>query len=456
MSTVFPARAGAAEGHPPPPPPSLGRAPRILIVTGLFTPSRLVGARRPERMARALKARGWDVTVLTLHERFMEPLDPDLAVPPGIEVIRTTMLRPGTRARSIVAWLGRASRRVSRDASAGTSGEPSPSRPGGPGGVRSRVHALTDWLNWPDAWCGWYPFARWAVRKRQPDVVLATTPPFTSTLVAASVARAAGARLVLDYRDPWSDSPERAVLPGSPRVRYLATLRRLEGAQLERSDLVLATTRRLGRALQSRTSAPVRYVPNSFEERDPTPRASEPVSRDVVYLGSLSYGRDLTPVLRAFADLNEVEGSTPARLVYAGPHGSLFRSLAETLGVRSRVVDLGDVSHGAAQEILASATASIVIVADGYETMLPAKLFEAVQASCPVLVIGAEDSEAVDIVRRHNLGWCHAKDDREGLRESLRLCLRGERPTPRDVSELSTSTVMDRLDDELRRLVVPQ
>ena len=435
--------------------------PRIVIVSALFAPSRRIGARRPERMARGLAARGWDVTILTLEERFMAPIDPGMAEPPGIEIVRTTMTRPGSWARAAVAAAGRLPGVRGRDAAGRDANRPASlapwtgrsTRPARLEALKARVHSWIDWLELPDASSGWSRFAVRAMRDRRPDVVLATIPPFTPAVIAGRLAERTGARVVLDYRDPWSDAPTRRVIPGSAQARFMTALRQIEDEHLQASSLVLSTTRQLAEVLQPRTASRVLHVPNSFDDGPEVRTSRGETARDLVYLGSLSYGRSLDPVIRALAGLDPEARAATGRLIYGGPHGAMVRAAAEASGVGDRVHDVGDLPRAEALRYLREAAIAVVVVADGYEYMLPAKLLEAIEAGCPVLLIGAPDCEAAHTVRRHNLGWCHAREDVEGIRESLRQHARGEVPVPRDVEELSTRTVLDRLDAELRALV---
>ena len=61
----------------------------------------------------------------------------------------------------------------------------------------------------PDSRLLWLPFALWKLvwlHRRQPiDVLIASMPPFTTGLIAALWKRWALGRLILDFRDAWTE-----------------------------------------------------------------------------------------------------------------------------------------------------------------------------------------------------------------------------------------------------------
>lgn len=433
--------------------------PSILIVAALFSPSRQIGARRPERFADQLAQRGWKVTVVTLDERFVQPVDIGMKDPVGVRVVRTGLVRPGERVREWAGILWRSLRPQRGHAGAGTSGpellQGSHARRGVAESLKERFLEWESWLEFPDGWIGWHPWAVRALADRTFDVVLATIPPFTTALIARTVADRNRAPLVLDYRDPWSESPERISVPGSARDRVMKRMRRLENRCLARSSLVLGASRNICRLVADRTDRPIEFLPNSFDSG----RLSEGFRRDaspnLVYVGTLSYGRSLIPVLKAIVRIQTEFSPGPVRLVYAGPHGDVVRREARDLGIEPLVADLGHVPHGKATALLGDAAAGVVIVSDRYEYMLPGKIFETIGSRRPVLLVGPDSSEAADLMRRHQLGWAHTPEDIEGIAMSIRAALRAEVPSPRDLDDFDTGRISDALDGALRRLVLP-
>ena len=169
--------------------------PSILLITGAYPPSRLIGGRRPARMAVGLRARGWQVTVLTLQPQYMAPVDTVAVVQPGVEILSSHALMPR-------AWLPRPSQSAPTHLPLPTQASaPVPAKPS----LRSHVGRALQRVEFPDEYIGWLPLAVAQLRGRRFDVVLATLPPPTVALIGALAAKLCGAKLVLDYRDPWTE-----------------------------------------------------------------------------------------------------------------------------------------------------------------------------------------------------------------------------------------------------------
>ncbi len=87
-------------------------------------------------------------------------------------------------------------------------------------------------------------FALWSAvagaRAGKPDVVVASSPSLPSAAAAAALARARGARFLLEVRDLWPDSAVAMGLVRDPRV--IAAARRLERYCYRRADRIVALT----------------------------------------------------------------------------------------------------------------------------------------------------------------------------------------------------------------------
>jgi glycosyltransferase involved in cell wall biosynthesis len=417
--------------------------PSILLVAAAFAPSKQIGGRRAERMAVYLAQHGWQVTVLAMHASYMPPEDPSLRfAAAGVEVLRTHALTPRRFLRAGVAAIHGPTR-------------PVPNQPAGPtvalqqrSWARRQVAWLLDRFDFPDEVAGWRPFAKAAVRGRRFDVVLGSLPPISSGPLAAELARLTHARLVLDYRDPWT---EIRALWDTPRD--LDRHRRLEDACLAQAALVIAVTPTLCQWLQERSGRPVALVTNGFDApvfqqfAPPVPPAR------LVYAGSLAYGRDLQPLLRAMALLRRDAQPLPLQLVYAGTDGAGLLAQARELGVADAVIDLGEQTSAEALALLDGALAGVVVVSPDFQYAYPGKVFEILGRARPLLVLAPQGCDTAELTIRHALGWTHPPEDVEGLADSLRHALAGELPVPRDLEVLSAPRVMARLTDLLEDLV---
>jgi len=430
----------------------VAKVPRLLIVSAFFPPSRKIGARRPERLARRLAERGWDVTVLTPHASYGRPIDDGWTPPAGVRILRTHAFVPGNTLRRAASALHGLRARLGPARGARDDLAPAPSAvPAVPSAGSSRPLRDAFWrmvsrAEFPDRWIGWEPFALAAARGLDFDAVLATLPPYTPALIARRIAKRHGAIFALDYRDPWTEAPRTDWDPAL-YAHLVDRHRRVEDACLRDADVVLTTSPTIGRWLAPRSGLAPVFAPNSFDGPVAPPR---PRTRTLVYTGTLAYGRSLTPILAAMAELADDPAGSALELVYAGTEGRQVIAEAARFGLGGRVRNLGYVSARESDAVGREALAAIVLVTPRYEYMLPGKLFEIVAARTPLLLIAPADADVVTICREHRLGWHHVPEDVPGIVASLRQALSGAAPTPTGLEALGTDHVINTVDRALR------
>ena len=181
------------------------RTPKLLIVSYVFPPMAAVGVFRVIKMCKFLPQFSWEPSVLTVKEGFnyaydhasLEQLDPQL------KIFRSYYFSP-------FEW--RDQKQATTSARTPPA-QPKPAQPGMPakpslGGRIKRY--LRTMLSLPDGQSFWIPWAVWkglsAVRKEKINLVLSTSPPATSHIVAFWISVLSGRPLVLDFRDLWTQN----------------------------------------------------------------------------------------------------------------------------------------------------------------------------------------------------------------------------------------------------------
>ena len=149
-------------------------------------------------------------------------------------------------------------------------------------------------------------FAWWSAvasaRAPRPDVVVASSPSLPSAAAAATLARARGARFLLEVRDLWPDS---AIAMGLVRDRRtIAVARRLEAYCYARADRIVALTEgiRDGMVAQGVSPARIALITNGvgLEIGGDVAPAAVPVPGDAVvamYVGAHGTYSSLETVL---------------------------------------------------------------------------------------------------------------------------------------------------------------
>ena len=277
---------------------------------------------------------------------------------------------------------------------------------------------------------GWANAAYRACKSLQPDevdMVLATAPPYAGFNVGATVAHRLGVPLVLDYRDLWSLNPH--------YKRYATNkMRDMEANLLGIAQGVTVVSPSMAALVRSEFhfNKPIEVVTNGFDNEefdDIKPEKFDDFA--VVYAGRFyPPGRTAKPLVTAVAQAN-VGGKPkhPVRLHYFGSDGVHVEGAAAELGAGPWVVNHGNVPRKKVLAALMGAGAAAVITTvEATATkaelgILTGKLFEAMGARVPILLISPPTSDASRVVRENNLGRAFAGSEAMAMASWLvQLC----------------------------------
>ncbi len=415
-----------------------------LCVAYAFPPINRSGTHRTLAFVRHLDAMGWDATVLTAAPGD-EPIDSALmdAVPSSTTVIQVPWV---DRIAQLKRLLGRpeskcgAATPVSDAAVSKSVASPEASGRG-----------FRDWLTrlliTPDSRTGWIAPARRAGREamalRRPDVVYSTAPCMSAHLIAATLARKAGAAWVADFRDPWRGNPFRD-------LRY-ATLDSLdawlERRVLRRADHIICNTPTMTRSLVDRCPHVAGKCSTILNGFDPERLAGVVPLRDanagdfvLTHCGQFYGPRSPKPLLKAvrLAADRSPELAGRLRLVFVGSEGYEGRSLGDWAvdADVDRFVDvLGPRSHGESLSRMAGSDAVLLAgsTGPGRDLQVPGKLFEYLALRRPILATCPATSPIAGILDEARADAVVVEpDDVQGLADALVRLADGSRTAPQD------------------------
>ena len=287
---------------------------------------------------------------------------------------------------------------------------------------RMRVPQLGSYIAWPDETVGWLPFATAAAhrvaRRWRPDIVLSSSYPYTSHLVALAVSRSMGVPWVADFRDPWTENPQSDLLP-----RPLPQLNAwTERALVSRADRLIVVDERLALVGLGPDDPRRVIIRNGVDEADfelaGADEVSPPTDRfRLTYVGSLYGTRDAEPVFEAIR-----------RLVSAGViDAQRFEvSLVGNVWLGDETVELGPVhvnrtgyvDHSRAVREMRSATA-LLFYAPASTWAPSGKIFEYLLSGRPILSIARRDNLAFELVDELDAGVAAEPDDPEGIERAI-------------------------------------
>lgn len=370
----------------------------LMLLSWLFPPKVSGGTYRPLAFARRGPALGWNVTVIT-----------------------GTISDPPTEAGEYLSRMLPAAVRVER--------HPEPALRPGPlfpriDGTLLRALAV-------------FETGRRAARDAGPSVVFATGPRFHVFPAAFLLARAFRCKLVLEYRDEWTECPFDFVNHGRADRWW-------ERRCLRAADAVVFTTRSQRdhqlRVFRELDPARCVVIPNGWERDDVEPAAAghaERVDGDrplvLSYVGVLG---SWTPPTAFLAALREVIERRPdlrrrLRVRIVGLKEPAARQEMEAFPHQDVIELLDAVPKPAASTIMRD-SAGLLLLNDNpsLARYIPGKLYEYIGADRPVLLFG-DAGEAAALVRDVGAALIVPSADPGALEAALDAIARGEAPPGR-------------------------
>lgn len=248
----------------------------------------------------------------------------------------------------------------------------------------------------------------WIQRGRSPSVIVATGPPFHSFVAARYLARIFRCKLVLDYRDEWTECPFLFVQTG-----WLD--RWFERRCLAAADAVVFTTQ-AALEHQREVFAPAKHshwrvIANGWEESEHS--ASEPpVSRgrgDVLRLSFVGNLHDHTlpkAFLQTVEDLllTQPQWRDRLRICFVGYVGPTAQSQLDEFPFPDILELTPMVPRAEAHGLMRQATALCLFNLPNFDRYLPGKLFDYLASGRPVMVFGERTGEIPRLVQRLDAG----------------------------------------------------
>lgn len=378
---------------------------RILLVSYWYPPAVGAAAERACGFARHLPEYGWEVDVLTVQRTPEPPKRPGLRVH-GV----ADPLRPGESTFSDYDPSRKAGRVVSF--------------------LRDRV--------FPDRFVRWRTeagrsAAEW-VRARRFDWILASFPPASAVQLALDLREAAGARLILDYRDCWIGPGGYTPRREKTRLAHEA----LERSAVEQATLILTVSEAMADAIAESPGcdrSKIIVIPNGYsvpedaspdeespeidpgplanrEDDDPTTNTGATRPTVIAHVGTV-IARNRPDLF--FDALTELQTDARLNKVVFRFVGNLSRAYVETAGLSSIVETTGLLSRECAHREMQDADALLLLTGDyvghwGYS----AKLFEYVQTGRPILCLeetpGSNDRKLLEQFVRDRAFFAPAGD----------------------------------------------
>ncbi|HEU4930284.1 MAG TPA: glycosyltransferase family 4 protein [Candidatus Krumholzibacteria bacterium] len=397
---------------------------RVLVVAYYFPPAGAVGVYRTLKFVKYLPDFGWSPTVVTTANGKFPTYDASLLrlIPEGVAVHRA---------------------RGSETLNEGFDREQQ-TAPGKT--LRSRIQTRL-YLWWhamavPDTRVGWVPgafrLARRLMRQHHIRHVYVSGYPFSSFLVAVLLKRACGARVVIDYRDPWTQS-----ITYERRGLRRWVDRKVEAWMVRQCDAVISNTRHNDARMAAefgdgQPREKFVAIHNGFDADDfaHIPRARTE-KFTVTYAGAFYYsvGSDYTgglgdamktysplyffQALEAFfARRPEAKGRTRVR--FMGVLGQGYDPHIAQHGLETVIERVGYIDYDEHLRVLKNSDALLLVLSRGEKSRgwIPSKFFQYLGTGNPILAM-APAGEVREIVHETRAGVCVEPDDVDGASRAI-------------------------------------
>ena len=375
------------------------RRVKALIVSFYFPPAGGGGVQRPLKLAQYLPAMGIETHVLAPDDPRWIHRDDGLATPSQ-------------------AWVHRA-RYVGV-----SGGKPSEALAGTQGVSRALTTARLQLrrLVVPDENATWaltaIPAGIRLVREHGIDVVVSTSPPGSTHLIAAAIARATGVRWVADLRDSLVAHAHRRADTIATRAKA-AMHERVARLVAARADAITCVSEAI--SAETRTLVPkgrVVTIPNGADFDDVAGLAHRRSERfRITHTGSFFGRRDPRPFLQALHDSGL---DLVAR--FLGDFREADRAWAAGLALGDRLELLPYASRAESLALQRDSDALLLLIPEAGgrgRGVLSGKVFEYLAVGRPILAAVPEDGAAADLIRDTGAGVVAAPDDPAAIAAGL-------------------------------------
>jgi len=377
---------------------------KLLVITYYFPPSGGAGVQRVLKFVKYLREFDIEPIVLTVQDGDFPTRDESLLhdIPSDIKIYRTKIFEPYALYRKLTG--------KQPDAPVDVNNIPKP------GEKRSFAEHVAEFVRSnffiPDARIGWLPVARAHALKiideEKINCLYSSSPPYTTALIAKSLAKKTRLPWIAGFRDPWTGFL-------STPVRYGLAKKideHLERSVYQSCDIMEVAWKGIGKDFQKKypdiDSNKIIHIENGFDDAD-IPSLTFPRNErfTITYTGSMYGKRSPKPFLEAVKSLIAQGNIDPKKikLNFIGRFGANLLPLFEDEGLCGTVEVKGYMPHSESVKALLKSDALLLVVddAEGSEEIVPGKVYEYIGTSRPVITLALEGAIA-SLIRETNAG----------------------------------------------------
>ncbi len=384
---------------------------KVLIVSYYWYPFTGVGTYRISRFVKYLLKSGWQVVILTSKKAEAgmtgEPDDPILN---KCTIYRSNIIEPTGLVSS-----GNKNSKTSSPSIFYQKNKPWKSKLA----VWARLNLMV-----PDAKFTWKWFAvslgKKIIKKENPDLILSTSPPPTTNLIAQKLADWSGLPWIADFRDPWTniyyydDNPQN----GWAKKKN----KKLEASILQRTDKVTLVNNGFFPEHEEDIAEKSTVIPNGFDPDHiiETKEVESPDSKFTIrYFGSLKANQYPTAFMKALEAIGKVHPKKAKNIAFDF-YGSIDPTIKNKIREASPLIEThfrGFIPHEEMMKLVNKSGLLLLTIGRTKNSKfgLSTKVFEYMISGQPVLGIGPVDGAASELVSKTNIGQFFDHEDATGV-----------------------------------------
>lgn len=377
---------------------------KLLVITYYFPPSGGAGVQRVLKFVKYLPEFDIEPIVLTVQDGDFPTRDESLMsdVPATIKIHRTKIFEPYSLYRKLTG--------KPPDAPVDVNNIPKP------GEKRSFSEHAAEFVRSnffiPDARVGWIPVAKAhalkIIAEEKIECLYSSSPPYTTALIAMSLAKKTHLPWIAGFRDPWTGFL-------STPIRYGLAKKideHLERSVYQSCRIMEVAWKGIGKDFQKKypdiDSSKIVHIENGFDAAD-IPSLTFPKNEQftITYTGSMYGKRSPKPFLDAVKSLITQGKVDPKKIKmnFIGRFGANLLPLFEDESLHGSAEVKSYMPHAESVKELLKSDALLLVVddAEGSEEIVPGKVYEYIGTSRPVITLALEGAIAA-LIRETNAG----------------------------------------------------
>lgn len=387
---------------------------KALIITYYWYPYGGVGNYRISRFVKYLLKSGWDITVLTTKKASGIPEEPDDPIFDRVKVYRSNIIEP-------VGFLKNKKSSTPQTVNPSVFYQKDLS-------LKSKL-AVWVRLNLmiPDAKFTWKWFAvslgKKIIEKEKPDIILSTSPPPTTSVIAKKLSSWSGLPWVADFRDPWTNIYYYDERPQGKWAKRKN--KKLEASVLKAADHLTLVNNGFfpDHDISERSSV----IPNGFDPdhmiSTPTKTTKDSSKFVIRYFGSLKINQRPDAFISALKIISQKHPDVASK-VHFEFYGSIDPQVQKDIESVSELITssfTGFIPHDEMMEKVVNSDLLLLAIGrtKNSKFALSTKVFEYMISGNPVLGIGPTDGAASDLVSKTNIGKFFDRTDSDGVAEFI-------------------------------------